>query len=284
MKNMGDFIALTKPRLNFLAILTTLAGFYMGSRGHLDIPLLAFTLLGAIGVAAGCGTLNQFLEAKEDGLMVRTQNRPLPAGRLPAPQALGFGLALSAVGLALLYFKINELSAFLGASALVIYLVFYTPLKKVTPLCTVVGALTGAIPPLLGYVAATGHADLMGLSLFGILFFWQIPHFLAIGHIYREDYVRAQFSMLCVTDPQGKTAGLIALAYAVVLLPVALLPVFLHMTGPLYFGVALALSLGFLGFSLWLASRNGLAQARRLFWASIVYLPLLFLAMVMNKT
>lgn len=283
-KNLKDFIALTKPRLNSLAILTTLAGFYMGWTGPMNVPLLVFTLMGATFVAAGCSAMNQWWEVEADGLMARTRNRPLPAGRLKLFQAFWFGMALSAAGLALLYFKVGELPAFLGSAALVSYLVFYTPLKKITPLCTLVGAIPGAIPPLLGYVSAKGHAGLMGFALFGILFFWQIPHFLAIGRIYREDYTRAHFPMLCVLDPKGRVTGLIAVAFALALLPLALLPAFLNMSGPVYFWAALALSSAFLGFSVWLALRKSLTQARKLFWSSIIYLPVLFLTMVLDKS
>ncbi len=280
---LSDFAALTKPRLNFLAILTTLAGFYMGSTGPLDKHLLLFTLLGAGGVAAGCGTLNQWLEKAEDGLMNRTKTRPLPAGRLPLPQAFWFGLSLSLLGLLLLYFRVNELTAFLGLTALVSYLVFYTPLKKMTSLCTVVGAVPGAMPPLMGFAGARHQLTFEGWALFAILFFWQMPHFLSIGWIYREDYAKAGFPMMSVKDPGGASTGFLAVSYAVALLPISMLPAFLGMSGPIYFWCAVALSTAFLVFSALLAYRKTLPQARKLFFASIIYLPLLFLLMALDK-
>jgi len=284
MKNLRDYVTLTKPRLNFLALLTTAAGFAMGSRGPWDWGLFCFAVLGAVGVAAGCGALNQFLETETDKRMVRTQKRPLPAGRLAPAKALGFGLTLSASGLLVLYLKVNELTAFLGFCALVSYLLLYTPLKKVTSLNTVVGAFPGALPPLMGWTAARDAIGSEGWSLFAILFLWQIPHFLAIGWMYREDYARAGIPMLSVVDPKGHVTGSMAVAYSFVLLPVALLPSYFHMAGSVYFWCALVLGLVLLGCSALLARHKDQKRARGLFWCSITYLPLLFLVMVLDKT
>lgn len=284
MKSLRDYVTLTKPRLNFLALLTTAAGFYMGSPSPMNGWLFFFAVVGATGVAAGCGALNQWLEADIDRHMKRTQKRPLPSGKLSRSRAFWFGLALSALGLGLLYWQVNELTAFLGLCALVSYLVFYTPLKKITSLCTVVGAVPGAIPPIMGWAAAREQVGPEGWTLFFILFLWQMPHFLAIGWMYREDYARAGFPMLSVLDPKGGTTGLMAMVYAFALLPVSLMPTYFRMAGQVYFWLALALSSGFLVYSFLLARHKTLRHARGLFWFSITYLPLLFLAMVLDRT
>lgn len=282
-KPLSDYLSLTKPRLNLLAILTNLAGFLLGSPGPILWRLLFFSLLGATLLAGGCGALNQWLEVEADKKMTRTQKRPLPSGRLPLLQAFWFGAVLSAAGIFVLFFQVNELTAFLGFGAFVSYVVLYTPLKKITSLCTAVGAVPGALPPLMGYAAASSTTGLEGWTLFCILFFWQMPHFLAIGWIYREDYKRAGFPMLSVRDPKGELTGLVAVVYAVALLPISLLPAYLRMAGHVYFWIALVLSLTFVGFAAALAKNRTLSQARRLFWASILYLPFLFTAMVLNK-
>jgi protoheme IX farnesyltransferase len=215
--------------------------------------------------------------------MRRTQKRPLPSGRISNLKAFWFGLILSVLGVGLLFWKVNDLTALLGLSALVSYVIMYTPLKRVTSLCTVVGAIPGAIPPLMGWAAAQNQIGPGGWMLFSILFLWQMPHFLAIGWIYREDYARAGFPMLSVIDPQGESTGLMAVAYAMALVPVSLLPTYLHLAGPIYFWTALVLSLAFLGYSLALARHKNLRNAKGLFWYSITYLPLLFLVMALDK-
>ncbi len=283
MKNLRDYITLTKPRLNSLAILTTLAGFYMGSSSPLDWTLLGFTLLGTTGVAAGCGALNQWFEGDVDGQMNRTKKRPIPAGRLSAPKAFWFGLLLSLLGVGILWWRVNDLAAFLGICALVSYIIFYTPLKKITSLSTVVGAVPGALPPMMGWAAAQNQIGPEGWTLFFILFFWQMPHFLAIGWIYREDYARGGFPMLAVLDPKGVTTGLMSVAYAAALIPITLLPTHFHMAGRLYFWTALVLGIGFVFYSFLLARDKTVGRAKGLFWYSISYLPALFIIMALNK-
>jgi protoheme IX farnesyltransferase len=278
-----DFVALTKPRLNFLALATTFAGFYMGSAGAMDKHLLLFTLLGSTAIAAGCGTLNQWMEKEIDARMLRTRQRPLPSGRVESRSAFWFGMVLSVIGVGLLEFKTNDLTALLGLSALVSYLFFYTPLKKITSLCTVMGAVPGALPPVMGWAAAQNQIGPGGWTLFAILFFWQMPHFLSIAWIYKDDYQRAGLPMLTVVDPEGHSVGLMASVYAVALIPAALFPSFLHLSGPVYFWSALVLSLAFLWQSISLARHKTLREARGLFWLSITYLPLLFVIMVMDK-
>jgi protoheme IX farnesyltransferase len=283
MKNLRDYITLTKPRLNFLAIVTTLGGFYLASPRPMNITLLLFALLGSTCVAAGCGVLNQWLEADTDARMSRTRKRPLPSGRVEGRNAFWFGIVLSVVGVGVLEFKTNDLTAFLGMCALVSYVILYTPLKKLTSLCTVVGAIPGAIPPLMGWTAAQDAIGPGGWTLFFILFLWQMPHFLAIAWMYREDYARAGFPMLTVLDKHGESTGLMAVAYSMALVPVSLLPTYLGITGAVYFWAALVLSLGFVWTSFLLARHKTLYHARGLFWSSITYLPLLFLIMVLDK-
>ncbi len=284
MKNFRDYITLTKPRLNSEAVFTSLAGFTMGSSHPFQWVLLMFSLLGITAVAAGCGTLNQWMEADTDARMTRTRKRPLPSGRMRTSDAFWFGMALSVIGLLILYFEVNELTAFLGLCALVSYVVFYTPLKRITSLCTVVGAVPGAIPPMMGWAAAQNQIGPQGWTLFAILFFWQMPHFLAIAWMYREDYARAGFPMLPVIDPKGESTGLMSILYAVALLPTALLPAYLRMTGPVYFWSALVLSSAFLFYSFLLARHKTLHYAKGLFWFSITYLPVLFIVMMLDKT
>jgi protoheme IX farnesyltransferase len=282
LKNFRDYITLTKPRLNLEALVTTAAGYYMGSYDPWSFTFL-WTILGATGVAAGCGALNQWFEVEADARMMRTRKRPLPSGRIAGSNAFWFGMALSILGILALYFEVNELTAFLGLAALVSYVIFYTPLKKITSLCTVVGAIPGALPPMMGWAGAQNFVGPQGWTLFLILFFWQMPHFLAIGWMYREDYARAGFPMLAVIDPKGETTGLMTVTYALALLPVSLLPTYLHMAGPVYFWTALGLGCLFLTFSILLAHHKNMYHARGLFWFSITYLPLLFLVMVLNK-
>jgi protoheme IX farnesyltransferase len=278
-----DFMVLIKLRLNLLSVATAWAGFYLAGPAPDGGSLLFFTLLGTTGVAAGSGALNQWLEVEQDRQMHRTQKRPLPSGRMGLPLALGVGLFLSTLGEFLLFWRVNDLTAFLGLAALVSYVLVYTPLKKITSLCTLVGAVPGAIPPLMGWAAVRGQIGLEGWVLFLIMFLWQMPHFLAIAWIYREDYARAGFPMLSVVDPEGRTTGWMAVLYAAVLLPVSLLPYTCKLSGLVYFWTALVLSSVFLGFSWNLALRKTLPQARRLFLVSIIYLTLLFAVMVLDR-
>jgi heme o synthase len=279
-----DFLILIKLRLNLLALLTTLASFYLASSGPLEISLMLFTLLGTTAVAAGSGALNQWLEVEQDSKMKRTEHRPLPAGRMGAWQALILGVSLSLLGESLLFWRVNDLTAYLGLAALISYVAVYTPLKKVTSLCTLVGAVPGALPPLMGWTAVRDSIGVEGWVLFGILFLWQMPHFLAIGWMYRDDYERAGFPMLSVLDQGGHATGWMAVIYSAALLPVALLPALFHLSGLVYFWTALGLGLAFLGVSLNMAFRKSLQSARWLFLASLVYLTVLFIVMVADRT
>src|SRR6266581_9105834 len=243
---VSDYWALTKPEVNVLVLASTLAGFYLGSRGPLSGLRLAHTLLGTLLVASGTATLNQFIEREYDARMRRTANRPLPAGRLAPSWALGFGVLLSAAGALDLALAVNALSSLLAVLTLGSYLAFYTPLKRRTPLCTLVGAFPGAMPPLIGWAAAHGSLSLEAWVLYAILFFWQFPHFLAIAWMYREDYARAGLRMLPGRDVEGRFTSGEILVFTAALLPVSILPALLGHAGLLYLSGAVVLGLVFL--------------------------------------
>jgi protoheme IX farnesyltransferase len=274
---------LVKARLTSLVLITTLVGFYLGRRGGMDYILLLHTLLGTALLAGGAAALNQFLEREHDARMKRTEDRPLPSGRLSADHALLFGGACSAAGLIYLALGVNLLTALLGVLTLSTYLFVYTPLKRLTPLNTVVGAIPGALPPLMGWTAATGEISIGGWSLFAILFFWQLPHFLAIAWIYREDYARAGFVMLPVIDPDGRRTGQQAVSHTLGLLPVSLAPFLFKMVGPVYFAGALILGLVFLWHAIQFSRHLTVGRARALFYMSIIYLPVLLGLAVFDK-
>jgi len=277
---ISDLSELSKARLSFLVLLTTLVGFLLGWRGPMDYTLLGATLLGTALSAAGASALNQWLERDLDALMPRTADRPLPARRMHPSDALLFGLLCSASGVALLGFVVNPLTSLLAGLTIAIYAALYTPMKRFSELNTLLGAIPGALPPLLGWTAATGHTGLGGWILFLILWFWQMPHFLAIAWIYRDQYVAAGFKMLSTRDPDGWATGWQALIYSAALLAVSLLPGLVGMASPYYFFAALALgaAMTFLAADFLRTRNNG--SARRLFFASIIYLPLLLGALI----
>jgi protoheme IX farnesyltransferase len=280
----GDFVALTKPRLNLLVLVTTLAGLYLASPAGVELKLLVNTLVGTALVAGGAAALNQVWERRTDALMRRTRTRPLPGGRLGTTEGTWFGVLLSIVGLAQLAVAVNGTAAAVAGATLVSYVLVYTPLKLQTSLATLVGAIPGALPPVIGWSAATGRIPLEALVLFGIVFFWQMPHFLAIAWMYRDDYARAGLQMLPVLEPDGRSTGRQAVVYAAALLPVALAPTLVGMSGTIYFAGALLMTLLFLGMSLRFAMTRAVRDARRLFFASIIYLPLLWILMVLART
>ena len=274
---------LFKARLTFLVLLTTLVGFYLGFRGPVDYVLMMHTLLGTALVASGASALNQLLEREYDARMRRTQNRPLPSGRLQPQSVLIVGGACAGSGLIYLAFAVSLLTSLIGAISLVSYLFIYTPLKRVTWLNTAVGAVPGALPPLMGWTAARGEASSQGWALFAIVAFWQLPHFLSIAWIYREEYARAGFKMLPVIDPQGHRTGRQTVSHALGLLPVSLCPFLFKLTGPVYLVGALVLGLVFLWYAVQFSRQLTVLRARQLFYASILYLPLLLAVMVLDK-
>lgn len=279
-----DFVALAKPRLNMLVIASALAGYVMGGGGTAS-PLLLFCLLvGTALVAGGASAFNQVIEREPDALMRRTRQRPLPDGRLHPAESLVFATVLSLSGLLVLAAGANVLSAGVALATLLSYVVVYTPLKRRSSFATVIGAIPGALPPVIGWAAATGTLSRGGWVLFGIVFLWQLPHFLAIAWIYRDDYARAGFPMLPVIEPDGRSTGRQAVIYAAALLPLSLAPTIHGMAGTTYFVAALILTLLFLGLSIQFARTRSIQDARRLFFGSIAYLPLLWILMIVGRT
>jgi protoheme IX farnesyltransferase len=280
---LAAFIELTKPRITFLIVLTSAAGFCLGSKGSFDYLALFNALFGVALLSSGIATLNQYMERGLDGRMRRTLTRPLPTGKLGPAQALAFGLALTLIAEVYLAVFVNLLTAAFGVTVIVGYLLCYTPLKTRSSLSTIVGAFPGAMPPLMGWTAATGHAGLEAWALFAILFTWQFPHFLAIAWMYREDYARAGILMLPVVEPEGRLTAQQIVIWSLLLVPVSLFPTVLGTTGAVYFYGAFLLGLLFLGTSIHAALSNTRQGARRLLLASVLYLPVLFGLMVFNK-
>lgn len=280
---IAAYIELTKPRITFLIVLTSAAGFCLGSRGAVNYLLFSHAMLGIALLSSGIGTLNQFMERDLDRLMRRTADRPLPSGRLFPFEAMWFGLLLTTTAELYLALFVNLLTAVLGLTVIAGYLLLYTPLKTRTTLSTVVGAFPGAMPPLIGWTAARGQIDVAAWVLFAILFLWQFPHFLAIAWMYREDYGRAGIRMLPVVEPDGRVTGQQIIAYTLMLIPVSLLPTVLGLSGRLYLIAALVLGLLFLASSIRAALSKSNQHARQLLLASVLYLPLLFGVMVLNR-
>ena len=280
---LGDFLDLTKPRLSLLVLTTTLVGYLMASPPELDALRLLAALVGTTLVVAGANAMNQVYERDVDALMARTRNRPLPSGRLWAWQAGAFGLVVGAAGIVLLTLGVNSLSAALGAGGFVLYVFIYTPLKQITRACTLVGAIPGAIPPLIGWAAATGELDSSAAVLFGVLFLWQMPHFLAIARLYRADYARAGMVMLGLTE-HGTDAYRTMVAFCVVLIPVSVSLTWLGATGTVYLVGALLLGFGFLGMAIRSMASGSRAADRGTFLYSLVYLTVLLVLMIADRT
>ena len=280
---LHDWSELCKLRLTSLVLLTTLVGLYCGSAGRLDLWRTVFTLLGTVLVAAAAAVLNEWMERDLDAKMERTAQRPLPAGRVSPDEALLGGALMSAVGLAILYFGVYAPVAFLAAATLALYLILYTPMKRLTVLNTLVGAVPGAIPPLLGFVAGRGRIGPEGWALFSILFLWQIPHFLSIAWRYREDYRRAGFRMLPCSDERGRVTGLVATLYCLALLVVAVWPFYLGAAGSWYLAGSILLSLGFSAGAARFAFQPTRETARSLFLVSVAYLPVLLILLVADR-
>ena len=279
----GDYVALAKPRLNFLVVVSAMAGYAMAGGETSDALRLIATVVGTALVAGGASAFNQIIERQPDALMQRTRLRPLPDGRLQAGEALAFAAVMSLAGVFALWTGANALSAAVALATLLIYAVVYTPLKQRTSLSTVIGAIPGALPPVIGWAAARDALSQGAWVLFGIVFLWQLPHFLAIAWMYREDYARAGFPMLPVIEPDGRSTARQAVIYTAALLPLSLAPTLIGMTGALYFAAALALTLVFLGMAVKFARTRTMADARRLFFASIIYLPLLWILMIADR-
>ncbi|MBP1731643.1 MAG: ctaB2 [Deltaproteobacteria bacterium] len=278
-----DYWILTKPELTFLSVVTALTGYYLGADGSIQASLLLHTLFGTALVGGGAGALNQYIEREYDGLMRRTENRPVPSGRVQPYEALLFGIILSIVGIAELVLFTNPLTGFLASVTLVSYIFLYTPLKRITPLSTIVGAFPGALPPVMGWTAARNEVNPEAVALFALLFVWQIPHFLSLAWMYRKDYARAGYRLLTVVEPEGNMASRQILAYTTLLVPLAVIPWTLGMFGALYLILALLLSLAFLVVTVHLVRDRSNAAARQVFAGSLIYLPALMAIMVVDR-
>jgi len=279
----ADYLTLTKPELTFLSVVTALAGFYMGTGETIALGLLLHTLVGTALVGGGAGALNQYIERDLDGLMRRTENRPLPSGRLGPWEVLIFGSLLSLAGLAQLSLFVNALTGFLAAATLVSYLFLYTPLKRITPLSTLVGGIPGAIPPMMGWTAVKNEISQEAWILFAILFLWQMPHFFSLAWMYRKDYARAGYKMLTVLDPKGDRTSRQILFYCGALIPTTMIPVLAGYSGFAYMICALFLGTAFLLSGIHLVKTRSNDSARRVFLVSLLYLPALLLLMVIDR-
>ena len=279
----ADYAALAKPRLNLLVVASTLAGYVMAGGEPGSVTALLCTVIGTGLVAGGAAAFNQVIERDTDGLMRRTRTRPLPDGRLAAPEAVRYAAVLSIAGLIVLGAGVNALAAAVALTTLASYAVVYTPLKRRTSFATVIGAIPGALPPVIGWAAAENGLSPGAWVLFGILFLWQLPHFLAIAWMYREDYARAGLPMLPVIEPDGRSTARQAVVYAAALLPLALAPTLIGISGTIYFAGALVLTLVFVAMAGRFALSRAARDARNLFFWSIIYLPILWTLMIADR-
>ncbi len=275
----ADLVELTKPRITSMVLIATLVGFYMGSQDDMNFFLLFHAIAGTALVASGASALNQYFERDLDARMRRTRNRPLPGGRLLPNDALIFSSVLSMLGVAYLMLFVNGLTATIGFATLAAYIFVYTPLKRRTTLCTLVGALPGAAPPLMGWTAARGEVNAIALSLFAIVFLWQMPHFFAIAWIFTEDYVRGGF----VTQARGESTSRQIIFFCCALIPISMLPTVLGLTGMVYLAGAILLGFVYLGYGFAVALFRSDAHAQRLLLASVLYLPTLLVLMMLDK-
>ena len=282
--HLADYWTLTKPEVNFLVLVSTLVGFFLAAPGAVHGWLLFHTLMGTLLVASGTGTLNQYLERRTDSFMRRTANRPLPAGRMRDGEALWFGIFLSIAGGAELWIVANPLTSALALATLGTYLLFYTPLKRQTPLCTLVGAFPGAVPPLIGWAAVRNGLSGEAWVLYAILFLWQFPHLLAIAWMYREDYARAGLQMLPRHDLDGRATVRQIIACTLALLPVSLIPALTGHAGKVYLVGAGMLGAGFLYYGVRMAAQRTNVLAKQLLMASIIYLPLVLGLLMFDRT
>jgi protoheme IX farnesyltransferase len=280
---MQDYLKLTKPRITVLILICTAVGYSFGCRNSFHPLTLLYVLLGTALMASGTSALNQWYEADSDARMHRTRGRPIPAGRMKRSHAFVFGGLVSIGGFAELWFETNALTAMLGLFTLLSYLFVYTPLKRHSPMCTPVGAVPGAMPPLIGYAAARAHLDWAALALFAILFVWQFPHFYAIAWMYRDDYARGGIQMLPVMEPDGESTAKRIVVCSVLLIPISLLPRLLGMSGSIYASAAVAAGVTLLYFGLRLGRERTSVRARHVLLASVIYLPTLLVVMVLNR-
>ena len=282
-RRMSDYLQLTKPRITLLILICTAVGYIFGSGATFHVTILIHCLVGTALLASGTSALNQWYEVESDAKMRRTRLRPLPAGRMQRSHALLFGVGLSAAGFIELWLGTNLLTAALGLFTLLSYLLIYTPLKQRSPVCTTLGAIPGAMPPLIGYAAAGSGIDAAALALFLILFVWQFPHFDAIAWKYREDYARGGIRMLPVIEPDGVSTARRVVICSLLLLPISLLPRFLGMTGPSYLVAAIAAGVVMIYFGARLGRERTCARANAVLLASVLYLPFVLAVMVLDR-
>jgi protoheme IX farnesyltransferase len=283
LRRAADFLELTKPRVVLMVLITAFVGFYVGSETVPSYLRLVQTLFGTALAAGGTLALNQYLERDIDALMERTRRRPVPDGRVQPVEALWFGVLVTLAGLVYLGIAVNFISASVTALITVCYLLLYTPMKPRSSLCMLVGAVPGALPPVVGWAAARGDFDIAAWVLFAIMFLWQVPHTLAIARLYREDYAKAGIQFLPVIDPDGNSTNRQIVSHCAALLVVSLLPTLLGSAGQIYFAVAFLLGIGFLASGIRLAMESTLGRARRLLYASLIYLPALLLVMALDR-
>jgi protoheme IX farnesyltransferase len=279
VSRFADYIEIAKPRISLMVLMTVTVGFLLALQGRTSFLPLLNACLGVSLTAIGASAVNQWIERETDGLMRRTRNRPLPMRRLAPGEVLMLGFFCAGLGCGYLLLTVNAVTAAMTGLTFVLYALVYTPLKRVTSLCTAVGAVPGALPPVLGWLAAGGEIDGMAFSLFGILFLWQFPHFLAIAWMHKDDYCSAGLRMLPAGKSMPHVTGLLAVGYSLGLIPVSLLPAYFGAAGMVYMSVALLLGMAYLAASIWFAWDETRAGARRVLLTSLAYLPLLLLVL-----
>jgi heme o synthase len=281
-EKLAAFFELTKPRIAFMLVLTSAAGFYLGSQGNFDFLLFFNSIIGITLLAFGVATLNQFIERRTDALMERTAKRPIPTQKVTPAEALVFGLILTVSAEIYLAFLVNALTAVLGLIVIVGYVLLYTPLKTKTSASTAIGAIPGAMPPLMGWTSSANEITLGAWVLFALLFLWQFPHFLAIAWMYKEQYRKAGILMLPVVEPEGKLTAIQIVTFTLMLIPISLAPFFIGVAGEIYLVGASILGLWFLISSIQTARAKSVEKARKLLLVSVLYLPIIFALMVFN--
>jgi protoheme IX farnesyltransferase len=281
-EKLAAFFELTKPRIAFMLVLTSAAGFYLGSKGNFDFLLFINSIIGITLLAFGVATLNQFIERRTDALMERTAKRPIPTQKVTPAEALVFGLILTVSAEIYLAFLVNALTAVLGLIVIVGYVLLYTPLKTKTSASTAIGAIPGAMPPLMGWTSSANEITLGAWVLFALLFLWQFPHFLAIAWMYKEQYRKAGILMLPVVEPEGRLTAIQIVTFTVMLIPISLAPYFIGVAGEIYLVGASILGLWFLISSIQTARAKSVEKARKLLLVSVLYLPIIFALMVFN--
>ena len=282
-ERVAAFVELTKPRIAFMLVLTAAAGFYVGNRGTFDLVLFANAMIGILLLAFGVATLNQWLERRTDVLMDRTATRPLPTGKVTPTEALVFGSLLCFSAEVYLYFLVNPLTALLGVSVIIGYVLLYTPLKTRTSASTAIGAIPGAMPPLMGWTSSANEVSIGAWALFAFLFLWQFPHFFAIASMYKEQYAKAGILMLPVVDPSGRITARQIVLFAIMTVPVSLAPFFLGFAGWIFLVAATIMGIWFLVESVRTARTKTPEMARRLLLVSVLYLPIIFAILVLDK-